>query len=75
MGQILPRTESWPAMKFVNKLLHRESEEAAHQKWLAEHPGKGSMATVAPPPNAGYDQASRERMEKELAAQHEKLGK
>jgi hypothetical protein len=33
------------------------------------------MATVAPPPNAGYDQASRERMEKELAAQHEKLGK
>jgi hypothetical protein len=60
-------------MKFLDKLLHRDRGDAGHQKWLAEHPGKGSMATGAPPPNAGYDQASREKMERELASQKEKM--
>lgn len=60
-------------MKLINKILHRDAGVSEHEEWLKAHPGKGSMAAGAAPPNAGYDQASREKMERELAAQKEKM--
>ncbi len=59
-------------MSILDKLLRR-SGDADHAKWLADHPGKGAIPHSAPP-TEGYDQASRDHMEKELAAQRAKMG-
>lgn len=58
-------------MSFLDKLLRR-SGDADHAKWLAAHPGKGAIPHSAPP-TEGYDQSSRDHMEKELEAQRAKM--
>ena len=57
-------------MKWLDKVLGRN--KGGHDQWLEDHPGKGSM-TLPPAHNASYDPEARERMEKELAGQREKM--
>jgi hypothetical protein len=58
-------------MKLLDKILRRN--QGGHDQWLVDHPGKDSMSMPTPAPNASYDQASREKMERELDAQREKM--
>jgi hypothetical protein len=60
-------------MKLLDKILRRN--RGGHEQWLVDHPGKDSMSVPSPAPNASYDQASREKMERELAEQKAKMNK
>jgi len=55
-------------MKLLDKLFKRDSE-ASHDKWLAEHPGKGKHTMEAPSISEDEGAATRQRMEDELDAQ------
>lgn len=60
-------------MKIIDKILRRN--RGGHDQWLIDHPGKDSMSALPSTPSVGYDQASRDKMERELAEQRAKMNK
>jgi hypothetical protein len=58
-------------MGILDKLFRR-NREADHDKWLAEHPGKGRVTMDAPSVSLEDEANTRSRMEAELSAQRER---
>ena len=58
-------------MAFFDKLFRR-NREADHDKWLAEHPGKGRVTMDAPSVSMEDEANTRSRMEAELSAQRDR---
>ena len=58
-------------MGILDKLLRRNREDE-HAKWVEAHPGKGKMPTAEPIVSQDEQDATRARMEAEVAAQNAK---
>jgi|GEM_PF-4974822 len=58
-------------MGILDKLLRR-NREAEHDRWLAEHPGKGRPKMSEPIVSDAEQAAMRQRMEAEVAEQNAK---
>lgn len=58
-------------MGILDKLFRR-NRDADHEKWLADHPGKGKMTMTEPIVSDAEQAATRTRMENEMADQSAK---